>query len=195
MVGILNLRHGIGGQLARPVTLIRVRATIEHQSQRALWRLWCAFWRMERLRRPSIRHSPPTIRTRTRADCGRRRSDWATSNLRRGLRCACRLGGLGGSTSLAHLCDPRGCLKPWYSRRLEPCWRCGGFLSEKAIHLHAHRLIPATLAQIVDVGACRIVEIRGRDVVILQVTLEVVTLGLETRSARLKASAQPVRNA
>ena len=146
MVCILNLRHGIGGQLARPVTLIRVRAAIEHQSKSALWRLWCAFWRMERLRRSSIRHSPPTIRTRTRADCGCRRGYRATRNLCRGLCGACRLGGLGGSTSLAHLCDPCGCLKPWYSRRLEPCGRCGGFLSEKAIHLHAHRLIPATLA-------------------------------------------------
>ena len=195
MIGILNLRHGVGGQLARPVPLIRVSAAIEHQSQRALWRLGCAFRRVERLCRANIWHSPFASRTRTRADCGRRRSDWATSNLCRGLRCACRLGGLGGSTSLAHLCDPRGCLHPRYRRRLEPCGRCGGFLSEKAIHLHAHRLIPSTLAQIVDVGACCIVEILGRDVVILQVTLEVVTLGLETRSARLKASAQPVRNA
>ena len=147
MVGILNLRHGIGGQLARPITSIRVRATIEHQSQRALWRLWCAFWRMERLCRASIWHAPSTTLARSRADCRRcGRSDWATSNLCRGLRCACRLSGLGGSTRIPHLCDPRGCLKPWYSRRFEPCGRCGDFLSEKTIHLHAHRLIPAPLA-------------------------------------------------
>ena len=148
MVGILNLRHGIGGQLARPVTLIGVRATIEHQSQRALWRLGCAFRRMEWLCRASIWHAPSTTLARSRADRRRRRrrGDWATSNLCRGLCCACRLSGLGGSTSIPHLCDPRWRLKPWYRRRFEPCGRCGGFLSEKTIHLHAHRLIPATLA-------------------------------------------------
>ena len=197
MVGILNLRHGIGCQLARPVTLIGVRATIEHQSQRALWRLWCAFWRMERLSRSSIWHAPSATLARSRADCRRRcsRGYWATSHLRRGLCCACRLGGLGGSTRIPHLCDPRWRLKPWYRRRLEPFGRCMGFLSEKGIHIHAHRLIPSALPQIVEVGACRLVEIGWRDVVILQVTLEVVALGLETRSACLKTSSQPMRHA